>query len=372
MQVVTGPRQVGKTTAVQQVLARWQGPSHYATADLPAPPDAQWITSQWQVARTAPGRGTPLLVLDEVQKVSRWSEVVKALVDEDRRHRSRLRVVLLGSAALLVQHGLAESLTGRFEIHHAPHWSWPECREAFGWDLDRWIFFGGYPGAAPLVRSPVRWSDYVRNSLIETVLSRDVLQLARVAKPALLRQLFALACQMPAEILAYDRMVGQLQDAGNTTTLAHYLELLAAAFLITGLPRWSPERARLRASSPKLVVWNNALVTAMSQSTYRETRARPAVWGRLVENAVGAHLLREAATGALAVYYWRQGADEVDYVVQRGTTIAGLEVKSGRPRTPRGLDVFGRRYPRAAQLVVGSGGIPLEDFFSSPTTRWLG
>jgi predicted AAA+ superfamily ATPase len=289
IQIVVGPRQVGKTTALEQVIADWSGPSHYASADLPAPPTAEWIAAQWQVARSLQGRA--LLVLDEAQKVPRWSEIVKALSDEDRRSGARLRVVVLGSASLELRAGASESLAGRFEVHHCPHWSFSECRDAFAWNLDQWLYFGGYPGAARLVRSRQRWADYVRNSLIETVVSRDVLQVSPVAKPALLRQLFALACQAPAEIVAFNKMLGQLQDAGNTVTLAHYLELLSAAFLVTGLQRWTPGKLRARASSPKLIVWSNALITALAPTSLRQLRGRPELWGRLVENAVGASLL---------------------------------------------------------------------------------
>ncbi len=371
LQVVVGPRQVGKTTALRQVLEHWTGPKHYASADLPAPPDALWISQQWQLARSLSGRGTRLLVLDEIQKVPRWSEVVKALVDEDRSVNSRLRVVVLGSSSLLVRHGLAESLTGRFELYHAPHWSFSECHKAFGWDLDRWLYFGGYPGAAPLARSHDRWSEYVRNSLIETVLSRDVFQLAQISKPALLRQLFLLATQVPAEILAFNKMLGQLHDAGNTVTLAHYLELLSGAYLVSGLPRFSQGRLKMRASSPKLVVWNNALVTALSHRSFSETRARPEIWGRLVENAVGAQLLAASATGAFQLHYWRDGTDEVNYVLSRGECLLALEVKSGRPRSTSGLKAFARRYPKSRALIVGTGGIALEQFFSTPAVKWL-
>jgi hypothetical protein len=372
IQVVVGPRQVGKTTALQQLLERWRGPSEYASADLPAPPTADWITAHWQVVRQMPGRQNRLLVLDEVQKIPRWSEVVKAMFDEDARARARVRVVVLGSSSLVVRHGVAESLAGRFELHHAPHWSFGECQTAFGWDLDRWLYFGGYPGAAPLVRSEQRWAEYVRNSLLETVLSRDVFQLSPIGKPALMRQLFLLACQAPAEIIAYNKMLGGLEDAGNTVTLAHYLELLGAAYLVSGLPRWSAGKLRLRASSPKLVVWNNALVNAVTNVTFREARRRPELWGRLVENAVGAHLLAEAATGAFSVHYWRQGADEVDYVIARGDQVLGIEVKSGRPRAARGLGAFRSRFPRARTLLVGSGGVPLGEFFARSPLAWFG
>lgn len=373
LQVVVGPRQVGKTTALEHVMASWRGGAHYASADLPAPPDAAWIGAQWAVAReqAARRRTSTLLVLDEVQKVPRWSEVVKAEFDEDRRRRRPIRVVLLGSAALLVARGASESLAGRFERHFVPHWSLEECRRAFRWDLDRWLFFGGYPGAAPLVRSPARWVDYVRSSLIEPVVARDVLQLAQVAKPALLRRLLGATCAAPAEVVSLTKLLGQLQDAGNVVTLAHYLELLGSAFVVSGLQRWSPERARLRASPPKLVFWSNTFVTASAGESFREARSRPERWGRLVENAVGAYLLAGAEREGFEVWYWRDGADEVDYVVGRGDRVWAVEVKSGRPRSARGLASFQRRYPKARTLLVGSGGIPLADFFAAAPGDWL-
>lgn len=370
-QVVVGPRQVGKTTAVEQLLDQWQGPSVYASADLPSPPDAYWVQSQWQAARqkARAGRRTTVLVLDEVQKVPRWSEVVKACLDEDRRLKLPLRSILLGSAALLVQKGAQESLAGRFEQHFCPHWSWNECKTAFGWTLDQWIFYGGYPGAAPLIKEPSRWTQYVSSSLIEAVLSRDVLQLATVAKPALLRQLFMLAAYAPARILAYNKMLGQLQDAGNTVTLAHYMGLLSSAFLITGLNQWTGGVLRHRASSPKLVIWNNAIINAWPGKDFQSIRHRHEEWGWLVENAVGGYLLNQMPTHSL--YYWRQGDDEVDYVLYYGDKVLALEVKSGRPRRSGGLRAFQQRYPKAKTLIVGAGGVPLDQFFTVPPMDWF-
>ncbi len=371
IQVVVGPRQVGKTTALRQVLDRWPGPSHYASADLPAPPSADWVSSQWMVAREearASGRKT-LLVLDEVQKVHRWGEVVKRLWDEDRAERRPIHVALLGSASLHVERGAQESLAGRFELHFCPHWSWPECRNAFRWNLDRWVFYGGYPGAAPLVRDRERWSRFISDALIESVLSRDVLQLAPVEKPALLRQLFMLAVHLPAQMLSFNKMLGQLQDAGNTVTLAHYLDLLSSAFLVSGLNVWSGGVIRQRASSPKLVCWNNALITALSGLDFRQARRDGVYWGRLVENAVGGFLLNYGPRPG-GVYYWREGDAEVDYVLDVGGKTVGIEVKSGRGRKS-GIAAFQRRYPRAKTLLVGEGGIPLERFFSKPPAAWL-
>ena len=372
VQIVLGPRQVGKTTALEQVIARWEGPSHYATADLPAPPDAMWIDSQWRVARqlAAKQRKRTLLVLDEVQKVPRWSEVVKALYDEDKRARSLVRVVILGSSSLHVEQGAKESLAGRYELHFCPHWTFPECHAAFGWSLDQWLFWGGYPGAAPLVRDPKRWARFVGDALVEPVLSRDVFQLAPVLKPALMRQLFMLAVHSPAQVISYTKMLGQLQDAGNTVTLAHYLSLLSSAFLVSGLNQWSGSGViRQRASSPKLIAWNNALVTALSGLTYAQARARPDFWGRLVENAVGAHLLNHGFSRATG--YWQKAHAEVEFVVSVGTRATALEVKSGHDGHSEGLAQFQREHPKVATRVIGTGGVPLEQFFSGPPEGWL-
>ena len=369
LQVVVGPRQVGKTTAVQQLAETWKGPQHYASADLPAPPDAAWLQAQWNIAQALPGRGRRLLVLDEVQKISRWSEVLKALFD--RQAGAELRVVVLGSSSLLLHRGLSESLAGRFELHHATHWTFPEAHEAFGWDLERWLYYGGYPGAARLVRQPARWAEYIRNSLIESVLGRDVLQLAPVTKPALLRQLFDLACALPAQVLSFNKMLGQLQDAGNTTTLAHYLELLEQAFLVGGLQRFTPGKVRQRGSSPKLIAWNNALLSARSGLSFAELKGRPELWGRWVENAAGAHLVGHAAQHGYRVYYYRDGNDEVDFVLERGQQVVALEIKSSGAQELSGLAAFARRHPSARPLVIGPGGIPLLDFFSTSPEVWL-
>lgn len=363
LQVIVGPRQVGKTTAARAVGEAWDGPVRYAAADLPLPPGPEWIETHWQLARRDIQQRPVLLILDEVQKVAGWSEVVKACWDADRAERRLLKVVLLGSSALLLARGATESLAGRFFLHRCLHWTFPECRDAFGWDLDQWLFFGGYPGAAPLAADEAAWQSYVQDSLVETVLARDVLALQTVAKPALLRHLFALASRFPAQILSYNKMLGQLQDAGNTTTLANYIRLLETAFLISGLERFSAGEARSRGSSPKLVLWNNALVSALSHRGFASVRDDPASWRRLVENAVGAHLVNHFQGLAHEVTYWRHGNDEVDYVVRTGDALWAIEVKSGRPSKAPGLAAFRRRHPDARPLIVGSGGLPLEEFF---------
>jgi predicted AAA+ superfamily ATPase len=375
LQVVAGPRQVGKTTLVQQALAGLKTANVFVSADEPTLRDAAWLAAQWERARRlAKDAGKPgaVLAVDEAQKVADWSEVVKRLWDEDTRARLPLRVVLLGSAPLLVQRGLSESLAGRFEILHVPHWSFTEMRTVFGCSLDQHVYFGGYPGAAPLMNDAQRWRRYVLDSLVETTISRDVLLLTRVDKPVLLRRLFELGCRYSGQILSYTKMLGQLHDAGNTTTLAHYLELLAGAGMLTGLPKYSGATVRSRGSSPKLQVLNTALLTAQSEFTLAEARADPTFWGRLTESAVGAHLANAAAGGLCEVFYWREGNREVDFVVRAGRVVVAIEVKSGRaPVALPGLAAFADAFKPTRSLLVGEGGISVEEFLSRPVTDWL-
>jgi predicted AAA+ superfamily ATPase len=375
VQVVAGPRQVGKTTLVQQVLARLDRPSVFVSADEPALRDGAWMSAQWERARLLAkdsGKQGAVLALDEVQKIPGWSEAVKRLWDEDTRHRLPLRVVLLGSAPLLVQRGLSESLAGRFEILHLPHWSLTEMHKAFGFTLEQYLYFGGYPGAAPLAGDHARWRRYLLDALVETTIARDVLLLTRVDKPALLRRLFELGCRYSGQVLSYTKMLGQLHDAGNTTTLAHYLELLAGAGMLTGLSKYSGKAARSRGSSPKLQVFNTALLTAPSGLTPAEARADHEFWGRLTESAVGAHLANAAACGLCDLLYWREGNREVDFVLRSGRVLVGLEVKSGRaPLAHSGLAAFSEAFKPKRTLLVGGDGIPVEEFLSRPVTDWL-
>jgi hypothetical protein len=297
---------------------------------------------------------------------------VKRLWDEDTRAKRLLKVVLLGSAPLLIQRGLTESLAGRFEVLRLPHWSYAEMREAFGFGLDQYLYYGGYPGAAPLAGEPARWKRYIVDALIETTISRDVLLLTRVDKPALLRRLFELGCRYSGQVLSYTKMLGQLHDAGNTTTLAHYLELLAGAGMLTGLPKFAGAAVRSRGSSPKLQVFNTALLTAQSGLTPAEARADREFWGRLTESAVGAHLANAAACGVCELFYWREGNREVDFVVRGGRVVVAIEVKSGRaPVALPGLAAFKEAFKPKRTLLVGGDGIPVDEFLSRPVADWL-
>ena len=368
IQVVSGPRQVGKTTLVRQALRALDRPSHYASADDPALRDAAWLGAQWEEGRrlARDRRGGAILAIDEIQKVTGWAEAVKRLWDEDRHAELPLRVVLLGSAALLVQRGLGESLAGRFELIRAPHWSFGEMRDAFGFGLDQFLHFGGYPGAAALVEDEPRWAAYVLDSIVETTVSRDLLLLTRVDKPALLRSLLRLVCDYSSQIVSYQKLTGQLQDAGNTTTLAHYLDLLAAAGIAVGLEKYAAGKIRQRRSTPKLLALDTALVSATSGRTFAEARADPEHWGRLVETAVGAHLVARRDPRA-TILYWRDRSREVDFVVERGKHLTAIEVKSGRRRDGLpGMAAFERAHGPARKLLVGADGTPLEAFLGDP------
>ncbi len=371
IQALTGPRQVGKTTLVTQVADRLDVPVRIASADEPTLQGSSWISQQWEAARASVGPAGGLLVLDEVQKVPHWSESVKRLWDEDTRAGTPLKVVILGSAPLLISRGLTESLAGRFEVLHVPHWSYPEMRDAFGFTLDNYVYFGGYPGAAALIKDPDRWRRYILDSLIETTISRDVLLLTRVDKPALLRRLFELACDYSGQTLSYTKMLGQLQDAGNSTTLAHYLDLLSQAGMVTGLQKYSGSAVRKRGSSPKLQVLNTALMSAITGLTPAEAVADPTYYGRLVESAVGAHLANAAAMDECELLYWREGNYEVDFVVRVGRKTVAIEVKSGsRRESLPSMDRFVTEHKPDATLLVGADGVPLGEFLCTPVARW--
>ncbi|HUC85295.1 MAG TPA: DUF4143 domain-containing protein, partial [Candidatus Acidoferrales bacterium] len=283
-----------------------------------------------------------------------------------------LKVVLLDSAPLVIQRGLTESLAGRFEIIPVPHWSFAEMREAFGWNLEEYIFYGAYPGSAELVAESERWRRYIMDSLIETTISRDILLLARVDKPALLRRLFHLGCCYSGQILSYQKMLGQLTDAGNTVTLAHYLELLQGAGMVAGLSKYAHGLVRQRGSSPKLQVLNTALMTAQDNRTLAEARQNGDYWGRLVESCVGAHLFNTSYGTHIELTYWRERNQEVDFILQQGKTIVAIEVKSGRRREPLpGMEAFANRFKPKRKLLVGGQGIALEEFLTKPASYWL-
>ena len=377
MIAVTGPRQTGKTTLIQQALERTDIPSTYVRGDDPVPAhiakDALWLEKIWKQARkeTENSKRGHILVLDEVQRIQEWSSAVKVLWDADRFHERNLHVIILGSSPLMMQKGLSESMAGRFETIHLTQWSYPEMAEAFGFSLDQYLYFGGYPGAAPLINLPERWQQYARSAIIETNIERDIVERMAIHKPALLKQLFEVGSEFSAQIVSYRNLLGQLDDKGNVTTLADYLGLLGRAGLLVGLQQYAGNVIRVRRSSPKLLILDTALMTANCGYTFDEAKADRSFWGHLAESAVGAHLYNSGLSDT-KVYYWREPPHEVDFVLQHGQRLLAVEVKSGRrKRSVSGLTVFKEQFPAANTMTVGTGGTSFEEFLSIPARHWF-
>jgi uncharacterized protein len=361
IQVVMGPRQTGKTTAVKQAVKATGLPVRVASADGVFELGAGWIEMQWRQARELTRNNVKaVLVLDEIQKIQQWPETVKALWDEDSWNDTPLLVILTGSSSLLLNSGLTESLAGRYELLRSTHWSLTEMSEAFNYTLEDYLKFGGYPGSARLKADEDRWREYMRDSIIEATISRDVLQMEDVRKPALMRALFELGAQYSAQELSYRKMLGQLDDRGNTDTLKHYLDLLDGAGMMSGIQKFDNKQIRSRASSPRLMVHDPALMTSMwrGQTSLLDD---PTARGHLVETAVGAYLLNRAVIDNFEVYWWREGDKEVDFVLKRGEEITAIEVKSGRV-SKSGMTDFLRLFPQAKPLIVGDINTSVEDF----------
>ena len=368
IQILLGARQVGKTTLIQQALQQTNTPHQYVIAESGY--TSSWIEQQWAIARSLAAQGSPaLLVIDEIQKIDNWSERVKRLFDEDKVTGRNVHIVLLGSSSLQLHKGLTESMAGRFEIIHVPHWSFKECEEAFGLSVDEYIFFGSYPGALEYIKDEARFFSYIQEAIIEPVVTRDILSQHLVTKPALLRELFRLGSEYSGQILAFNKMLGQLQDAGSTTTLSHYLTLLDQTFVLKGIYKYANQAVRQRQSSPKLQVYNTALQTGVHKTPFAFYHTNADLKGRLVESCVGAYLLSQPNA---EVFYWRENNKEVDFVVKLNEKIIAIEVKSGKTfKAPAGLDVFSQNFLTHAKLLVGHGGIPLENFLKTPLEHFV-
>jgi predicted AAA+ superfamily ATPase len=365
IQVVVGPRQVGKTTMVKQLLEQISTPYLSESADAVVAGDSQWIKRIWETARLkfkTSGAADFLLVIDEIQKIHNWSETIKSEWDQDTRNNVNIKVILLGSSRLLIQQGLTESLAGRFEKLHLGHWTLTEMQMAFGWSLPEYIYFGGYPGSASLIDDETRWKNYVKDALIETSVSKDILMLTRVDKPSLLRKTFELGAAYSGQILSFTKMLGELQDAGNTTTLSHYLRLLSDSGLLGGIEKYAGEEFRRRSSVLKFQVFNNALMTAQNRVSFLSAQSNPELRGRLVESSVGSHLMNTSVSEKFNVYYWREGANEVDFIIESSGDVIALEVKSGYKSNAKGMSVFAEKFKPEKSLIIGNNGIPIEEF----------
>ena len=371
IQVLTGPRQVGKTTLISQLLTKINIPSQFESADAIPASNQVWLEQLWTSVRLKMDQNPDkefLLVIDEIQKIENWSETIKLFWDGDTHSKRQLKVILLGSSRLLIQKGLTESLAGRFESTYLGHWNYNEMHEAFGWNVNQFVWFGGYPGSADLITDEERWKNYVANALIETSISKDILMLTRVDKPALMKKLFELGCLYSGQILSYTKLQGQLQDAGNTTTLAHYLHLLDTAGLLTGIEKYAADIIRKRGSSPKFQVQNTALISSQRNERFEDIVSNSSEWGRMVESAVGAHLVNAGLVNKFNVYYWRHRNEEVDFVLERRGKVIGLEVKSGAGGHTSGMKAFKNQFKPDKILLVGDRGLPWQEFLKiNPT-----
>lgn len=400
--ILAGPRQVGKTTIIRDLIPPNSPQGFYISVDEEAvvspfsksgnavsPPqkrDADWLRYYWHEARnrankwaeirsrnSATAQNEPyLFAIDEIQKIEQWSEIVKGLWDEDRANSLNMHVVLLGSAPLLIQKGLTESLAGRYELMPVTHWGFAEMQQAFDFSLEEFIYFGGYPGSAPLIHDESRWRSYVKESLIQPNIEKDIVQMVRIKDHALLKQLFEYGCHYSGQELSLTKIRKVFDEKPHVGTLADYLQLLMQAKLLAGLHKYAAKEVRKRNSVPKLIVFNTALMSAIQDYTFAEAQADRSYWGMLVESSVGAHLLNTCDNDT-QVHYWRDGSDEVDFVLTRGRKLAAIEVKSSaNPSRARGLEIFVQRNPSAKTILVGAGGIPLAEFLSYPAEHWLG
>ncbi len=363
IQMLIGPRQTGKSTAIRQALQSVKIPTHVALASIDSS-SRDWLRAQWAQARNlvTPTSPAALLVVDEIQLVDQWSAVVRELWDEDEWSGTDLRVVLSGSSSLLLQKGLREGLTGRFEMIRSTHWSFPECVAAFGYGLDEFLLFGGYPGSAPLRQDEERWLDYMNDAVIAPSIAKDVVALEEVRKPILMERLFRLGAASSGQELSYRKIMGQLDDAGNTTTLARYLDLLDDAGMLCGLAKFDPKLVREKASSPRFMVYDTSLMTA-SYGRYRDFLLTDSERkGHLVESAVGSCLLARSKQEHFDVSWWREGDKEVDFVVSQGSDVTAIEVKSGRVKSLKGLTAFMNKFPHARVLIIGAQDTPVEAF----------
>ncbi len=367
IQVLVGPRQIGKSTVVKQVLKDIAIPYLFYSADNVPASNRAWVSDCWEASRSLlknKGYDCLVLVIDEIQKIANWSEVVKKEWDGDTFNERNIKVLLLGSSRVLLEKGLSESLAGRFEEIRMAHWSYSEMKNAFGISLDQYMYYGAYPGAISLIDDDDRFRNYIQSAIIDSTINKDILMDSPVGKPALLRQTFELGAAYSGELLSLNKMLGSLQDAGNTSTLLSYLNLLNDSGLVCGLHKFSIDMARRKASIPKLQVYNNALKLVYYNTSFDKAIVDRRMWGRIFESAVGAYLINQAFKYRYDVFYWRERNLEVDFVLRRGDAIVAVEVKSNAEKDTRGLQEFRNRFHPQNAFIVGDGGISAEDFMS--------
>lgn len=339
IQVLLGPRQVGKTTSILNMIkSDFPDEAHYVSADQVFNASPSWLVEQWIKARSE----KKILIVDEIQKCENWAEVVKKIFDDNKKSGISFQCVLLGSSSLAIHKGLTESLTGRFQLIQAYHWNYAESLEGYGLDFEDYLRRGGYPGSYNL-GDDKEWSDYVRNSIVSTVIEKDILQYHTVKSPALFRQAFEILMSYPAQEISYTKLLGQLQDRGNVELVKYYISLYEGAYLVKALEKFSPKKIITKASSPKILPLAPCFYFLSILDTYRSDER-----GRAFELLVGAQLVRTGED----LCYWREGKDEVDFVLKRGRRIWAIEVKTGDSRSQKGLIAFKKKYPSAIEVFI--------------------
>ena len=398
MLMLWGPRQSGKSTLIQQTLRHYPGPYQYINVDdfepehiidfpelMQKPKSSRlslWMREHWQKARScAQASSQPfVLVIDEVQMIPNWAQRVKGMYDRDRWDGHQVHVVLLGSSPRNLQKGISESLLGRFYPMDIPHWSYSEMKEAFGFSVDDYIFYGGYPGAASYAGPDqyLEWKNYVQTAVIDGNLERDIFELIEIHYPDVMDQVFKIGAHASSQLMDIKKVIEKFtyetQQQLKKEDFPHilvmrYLTILSKVSMLTSITKYARDPFKRR-RTPKFQVLNTGLMSATHTLTFEEAKQSPAYWGRLAESAVGAHLLNTLHPSA-SLHYWRYNGDEVDFVVDRTITLTAIEVKTAKKNKPlKGLQTFCQKFPVTRSLVVGTGGISFEEFLSKPATWW--
>jgi predicted AAA+ superfamily ATPase len=356
IQLLTGPRQVGKTTILLELAGEFGERAIYRAADVEEIAAPGWWAIQWDRAMRLARTGPTLLLVDEIQTLPNWARRVKVAFDEVARERLPLQIVISGSAALSMTRGARNELAGRFELLTLRHWTAQDLIQAFGLTDDEaaevYVRFGAFPGELDRRMDYPRWREYILHAIIDPALNRDLLMLEPIQKPALLRQINSLAAAYPGEIISLQKLAAQLLEKGAPATIAHYLTVLEEAFLLAALHKYSDRELRLRASPPKLVPLSNAFLTAYADSVPPTTATDPVRWGRWLETACTAH----AVNTGCRVAYWREEPYEVDLIVAGERGKWAIEIKSGSYAIQdlTGLSTFHLRHPDFRPLVVGA------------------
>jgi len=338
IQLIMGPRQVGKTTGVQQFLQGIKTPHHFVNADDQLSLSRDWSLEQWQIAQEK-GHGT-LLVIDEIQKVDNWAETIKKLWDAQVRKKSQIKLLLLGSSSLALTRGVSESLAGRFEIIPVYHWNYCESNQAMPMDIATYLKFGGYPKSYEFLDDYDRYIKYTKSSIIERVLDKDILQFSTVKKPALFKHAFAVIASYPAQEISYRKILGELQEKGNIETIKYYISLFESAYLIKTIPKYGSQDFKTKSSSPKIIPLAPCFYHLFSANYEKE----PFVF----EASVGMTLLQISDE----LFYWRKGNDEVDFILRWQKNLYAIEVKSGRKRRGQGLQKFCELYSAKSLFIT--------------------